>query len=185
VAVFSGGCFWGVQGVFEHVRGVTSAVSGYTGGGASNAYYEAVSRGDTGHAESVRVTYDPAVVTYGRLLQIFFGVVTDPTTLNAQGPDTGTQYRSEIWVADDDQARVARAYLAQLDASHAYGSPIVTMVAPMAAFYPAEGYHQDFLENHPSYPYIVINDRPKVAALERLFPGDFSSVARLSGLAWQ
>jgi peptide-methionine (S)-S-oxide reductase len=183
VAVFSGGCFWGVQGVFEHVRGVKSAVSGYTGGSAANAYYEAVARGDTGHAESVKVTFDPAVVSYGRLLRIFFGVTADPTTSDAQGPDRGSQYRSEIWTADDDQARVATAYLAQLGSSKSFPAPIVTTVAPATSFYPAEGYHQDFLETHPDYPYIVINDRPKVRALERLYPDEYVAAAHLTDAA--
>jgi peptide-methionine (S)-S-oxide reductase len=179
--VLSGGCFWGVQGVFEHVKGVQRAVSGYAGGKADNANYETVSGGDTGHAESVQITYDPKVISYGKILQIFFSVVLDPTMVNAQGPDTGTQYRSEIWTANADQARVAQAYIAQLDAAHVFHAPIATRVDPVSAFYPAEGYHQDFLEYHPDYPYIVYNDMPKVAALKALFPSDYAAKAVLTG----
>jgi len=170
VAVLAGGCFWGVQGVFQHVKGVTSAVSGYAGGDKKTAQYEIVSSGTTGHAESVQVTYDPRQISYGRLLQIFFSVVHDPTELNRQGPDTGTQYRSAIFPANAEQAEVARAYIAQLDQAHAFKKAIVTTIEPDRAFYPAEAYHQDFAEKHPSYPYIVVNDRPKVAALRKKFP---------------
>ncbi|MCQ8277402.1 peptide-methionine (S)-S-oxide reductase MsrA [Acetobacteraceae bacterium KSS8] len=166
----SGGCFWGVQGVFEHVRGVRKAVSGYTGGSAATAQYETVSGGDTGHAESVQITYDPSVVSEATLLRIFFSVALDPTRLNAQGPDTGTQYRSEIWYASPAQAQAARAYIAQLDASHSFGAPIRTRVDPLHGFYPAERYHQDYLILHPDAAYIVYNDLPKVEALRRLFP---------------
>ena len=170
-AVFAGGCFWGVEAVFEHVRGVTKAVSGYSGGGADTAKYDRVSSGDTGHAESVRVTYDPTRVTYGQLLKVFFSVAHDPTELNRQGPDTGTQYRSAIFFANDEQKRVAEAYITQLQAARAFSRPIVTQVAPLKAFYEAEAYHQDYLVRHPTQPYIVINDLPKIANLQRQFPG--------------
>ena len=170
VAVFAGGCFWGVQGVFQHVKGVTSAVSGYAGGDKGSAEYETVSLGATGHAESVQVTYDPRQVSYGQLLQVFFSVAHDPTQLNRQGPDTGTQYRSAIFPTSDEQAIVAKAYIAQLDTAHAFQSAIVTRIEPGRTFYPAEDYHQDFLTRHPSYPYIVINDLHKVDDLKRLFP---------------
>jgi peptide-methionine (S)-S-oxide reductase len=173
VAVFAGGCFWGVQGVFQHVKGVTSAVSGYSGGDKGTAQYETVSTGSTGHAESVRVTFDPRQVSYGRLLQIYFAVAHDPTELNRQGPDSGTQYRSEIFAANDDQAKIARSYIAQLDKTHAFGAPIVTRTETLKAFYPAEGYHQDFLTLNPNYPYIAINDLPKVEALKQLFPASY------------
>ncbi|TKC85974.1 peptide-methionine (S)-S-oxide reductase MsrA [Trinickia terrae] len=169
-AVFSGGCFWGVQGVFEHVAGVKQVAAGYAGGAASTAQYETVSEGDTGHAESVRIVYDPTQITYGRLLQIFFSVAHDPTELNRQGPDTGTQYRSAIFPADAQQKSIATAYIAQLTNAHAFSSPIVTKIEMGKSFYPAEGYHQDFLVNHPDYPYIVINDMPKVAALKSQYP---------------
>jgi peptide-methionine (S)-S-oxide reductase len=170
VAVFAGGCFWGVQGVYQHVKGVTNAVSGYAGGDKGSAEYETVSLGSTGHAESVQVTYDPRQVSYGQLLQVFFSVAHDPTQLNRQGPDTGTQYRSAIFPTTDEQANVAKAYIAQLDQVHAFRSAIVTRIEPGRTFYPAEDYHQDFLTRHPSYPYIVINDLPKVEDLKRLFP---------------
>ncbi|GAA4332505.1 peptide-methionine (S)-S-oxide reductase MsrA [Pigmentiphaga soli] len=169
-AVFAGGCFWGVQGVFQHVRGVQKAVSGYAGGTADTAQYETVSSGRTGHAESVQVTFDPSQVSYGTLLQVFFSVAHDPTQLNRQGPDSGTQYRSALFPANAQQKRVAQAYIAQLEAAHAFGGPIVTRIEDGAAFYPAEAYHQDFLTEHPSYPYIVINDLPKVGNLKRVFP---------------
>ena len=169
VAVFAGGCFWGVQGVFQHVQGVTAAVSGYAGGEGNTASYEAVSTGATGHAESVRVTFDPARISYGQLLQIYFSVAHDPTELNRQGPDSGTQYRSAVFPTSPGQDRVARAYIAQLDAAHSFGAPIVTTVEDNRAFFPAEAYHQDFLALHPGYPYIAINDMPKVADLQRLF----------------
>ena len=180
--VLSGGCFWGVQGVFEHVRGVSRAVSGYAGGAADTAQYETVSTGSTGHAESVRVTYDPRVISLGRVLQIYFSVATDPTQLNRQGPDSGTQYRSEVWTSDAEQARVAQAYIAQLDAAHVFDGKIATRVDPLGGFYPAEAYHQDFLENNPTYPYIAINDMPKVAALRSLFPAFYVEKPVLSGL---
>jgi peptide-methionine (S)-S-oxide reductase len=169
-AVFAGGCFWGVQGVFEHVKGVTQAVSGYAGGTVKNPDYELVSSGSTGHAESVRVTFDPKQISYGQLLRIFFTVALDPTEVNRQGPDWGTQYRSELFVNGPEQEQVARAYIAQLTAAHVYQAPIATRVDPAGAFYPAEGYHQDYLVNHPYAPYIAINDMPKVDRLQRLFP---------------
>jgi peptide-methionine (S)-S-oxide reductase len=168
--VLAGGCFWGVQGVFQHVKGVTNAVSGYTGGEKKTAEYEVVSTGRTGHAESVQVTYDPRQISYGRLLQIFFSVVHDPTELNRQGPDTGTQYRSAIFPTTAEQAEIAKAYIAQLDQIHAFKKPIVTKIEPDRAFYPAENYHQDFLTRNPSYPYIAINDLPKIEDLKRLSP---------------
>ena len=169
-AVFAGGCFWGVQGVFQHVKGVKNAVSGYAGGAASTAQYERVSGGDTGHAESVEVTFDPSQVSYGTLLQIYFSVAHNPTELNRQGPDTGTQYRSAIFTKSGEQQRVAQAYIAQLDAARAFDKPIVTKLESFNGFYPAEEEHQDFLTEHPTYPYIVINDLPKVAQLKQLYP---------------
>ncbi|WP_426285287.1 peptide-methionine (S)-S-oxide reductase MsrA [Luteibacter sp. E-22] len=169
-AVFAGGCFWGVEGVFQHVRGVKSVRAGYAGGDAAHANYDDVSDGDTGHAESVRVVYDPAQVTYGQLLQVFFSVAQDPTLLNRQGPDVGTQYRSAVFYATPEQKKVAEAYVAQLTASHAFPAPIVTEVTPLKAFYPAEDYHQDYMRLNPDAMYIVVNDRPKVLALQRLYP---------------
>ncbi|MGH8600421.1 MAG: peptide-methionine (S)-S-oxide reductase MsrA [Burkholderiales bacterium] len=169
-AIFAGGCFWGVQGVFQHVKGVISAVSGYTGGAADTAHYRIVSGGDTGHAESVKVVFDPAQVSYGTLLRIFFSVVQDPTELNRQGPDTGTQYRSAIFPTSPAQRRVAQAYIAQLTDAQVFKQPIVTRVEQDTGFYPAEAHHQNFLAEHPMYPYIVINDLPKIANLKRLFP---------------
>ena len=180
-AVLSGGCFWGVQGVFEHVRGVQRVLAGYSGGKAATADYETVSTGMTGHAESVQITYDPKQISYGKILQIFFSVALDPTMKDAQGPDSGTQYRSEVFAANADQTRVARAYIAQLDGAHAYPAPIATRVDALTGFYPAEAYHQDFLETHPDYPYIVFNDMPKVAALKALFPGDYMARAVTGG----
>jgi peptide-methionine (S)-S-oxide reductase len=173
-AVFAGGCFWGVQGVFEHVRGVRKAVSGYAGGDRTQASYEIVSSGTTGHAESVQVTFDPAEVSYGELLQVFFSVAHDPTQLDRQGPDTGTQYRSEIFYGDAGQKKVADAYIAQLDKTKAYPRPIVTRVESLKGFYAAEGYHQDFLINHPTHGYIVNNDLPKIANLKKIFPAQYS-----------
>lgn len=170
VAVLAGGCFWGVEGVFERLKGVTDVVSGFAGGDKSTAHYERVSEGDTGHAESVKITYDPTQITYGRLLMIYFSVVHDPTQLNRQGPDTGTQYRSAIFYTNDDQKRVAEAYIHQLDAAHIYPRPIVTEVVPFKGFYAAERYHQHFLDNNPNNPYIVHNDIPKVLALKKYFP---------------
>ncbi len=170
VAVVAGGCFWGVQGVFQHVNGVVRAVSGYDGGDKATAHYEMTSRGDTGHAESVRITYDPAKITYGRLLQIYFSVAHDPTELNRQGPDEGTQYRSAIFPENEEQAKIAKAYIEQLDKAHVFGAPIVTRIEPGHVFYPAEDYHQDFLTLNPTYPYIVYNDLPKLENLKKLFP---------------
>ena len=172
-AVLSGGCFWGVQGVFQHTKGVVSAVSGYAGGSKANAHYELVSTGTTGHAESVEIKYDPKQVSYGKLLQIFFSVVHDPTELNRQGPDTGTQYRSAIFTTSDAQKKVAEAYIAQLDAAKVYPGPIVTKVGALHGFYPAESYHQDYLTLHPHQPYIAYNDLPKVENLKRLFAANY------------
>ncbi|WP_458717960.1 peptide-methionine (S)-S-oxide reductase MsrA [Pseudomonas gregormendelii] len=168
-AVFAGGCFWGVQGVFQHVKGVKKAESGYAGGSADTARYERVSDGDTGHAEAVEVTFDPTQVSYGTLLQIYFSVAHNPTELNRQGPDSGTQYRSAIFIRSGEQQKVAQAYIAQLDAAHSFSKPIVTKLESYNGFYPAEDEHQDFLTEHPTYPYIVINDLPKVAQLKQLF----------------
>ncbi len=173
--VFSGGCFWGVQGVFEHVKGVRSAVSGYAGGAAATAHYEMVSTGTTGHAESVKITFDPRVISFGQLLQIFFSVATDPTQLNQQFPDNGPQYRSEVFFTTPAQAAEARSYIAQLDRDHAFQRPIVTRVDPLVGFYPAEGYHQDYLVRHPDWPYIATYDLPKVEALKTLFPKRFKA----------
>ena len=169
-AVLAGGCFWGTQGVFEHVKGVRKVVAGYAGGDRSTAQYGTVSTGTTGDAESIQITYDPAIVSYADLLQIFFSVAHDPTELNRQGPDSGTQYRSEIFFADETQQKTALAYIAQLNQAHVFGRPIATRVDPLTGFYPAESYHQDFLVRNPSYSYIVINDLPKVANLKREFP---------------
>lgn len=181
VAVFAGGCFWGVQGVFQRVKGVTNAVSGYAGGAANTATYDQTTRGDTGHAETVEITYDPAVVTFGKLLQIFFSVAHNPTQLNFQGPDRGTQYRSTIFSVNGEQAEVAKAYIAQLDAANLFSGPIVTTLEPFEAFYPAEQYHQDFLTLNPTWPYIVRNDLPKVAALAALFPDVYRAEPVLVG----
>jgi peptide-methionine (S)-S-oxide reductase len=170
VAVFAGGCFWGVEAVFEHVKGVKDAVSGYAGGKSSSAQYETVSTGDTGHAESVKVTYDPTKVSYGQLLKVFFSVAHDPTQLNRQSPDVGPQYRSEIFTTSADQARIAKAYIAQLTAAKVFAAPIVTKVEPLPAFYPAEAHHQDYLRLHPNEPYIVFNDAPKLVHLKQMFP---------------
>lgn len=169
-AVFAGGCFWGVEAVFEHVKGVTQVVSGYSGGSADTAKYDEVSSGSTGHAESVRISYDPSRISYGQLLQVFFSVAHDPTELNRQGPDTGTQYRSAVFFGNDEQKRVAESYIAQLQGIRAFSRPIVTQVTPLKAFYEAEVYHQDYLVRHPNQPYIVINDLPKIANLQRQFP---------------
>jgi peptide-methionine (S)-S-oxide reductase len=169
-AVFAGGCFWGIQAVFKHVKGVIDAKSGYSGGSAATAHYEMVSGGDTGHAESVRVRFDPTQVSYGQLLKVFFSVAHDPTELNRQGPDTGTQYRSVVFYADEDQKRIALAYIDQLNQSKVFSNPIVTQVVPLKAFYEAEGYHQGYAERHPNEPYIAINDLPKVENLRRQFP---------------
>jgi peptide-methionine (S)-S-oxide reductase len=173
-AVLSGGCFWGVQGVYEHVKGVQKVVSGYAGGDRSTAQYESVGTGTTGHAESVQITFDPAKVTYGELLQIFFSVAHDPTQLNRQGPDTGTQYRSAIVYNDDTQKNIANAYIAQLSQAGTFHRAIVTKVDRLKGFYPAEGYHQDYLALNPSNPYIAYNDLPKIENLKRLFPDYYS-----------
>ena len=170
-AVFAGGCFWGIEAVFEHVKGVISSTSGYSGGDAKTADYETVSSGTSGHAESVQVIYDPSQVTYAQLLQVFFSVAHDPTELNHQGPDWGTQYRSAIFYANATQEKEAKAYIAQLTKAKAYPTPIVTQVVPLVTFYAAEGYHQDYLDKHPTQPYIVMNDIPKVEALKSLYPG--------------
>lgn len=174
-AVFAGGCFWGVQGVFQHVKGVKSAVSGYAGGSKMTAFYPIVSSGTTGHAESVDVTYDPSQVSYGKLLQIYFSVVADPTQLNAQGPDEGTQYRSDLFTTTPEQARTAKAYISQLQKAHVFGAPIVTKVSSFKGFYPAEGYHQNYLTNHPTEPYIARNDMPKVEGLKKMFPSEYQA----------
>lgn len=168
--VFAGGCFWGVQGVYEHVKGVKSAVSGYSGGAKETAEYEAVSAGTTGHAESVEVTFDPAVVSYQQLLYIFFSVVHDPTELNFQGPDHGTQYRSAIFYTDEDQKKTALTLIDAINKSKAFSKPLVTQVVPLQAFYPAEDYHQDYMRRNPNDDYIVYNDKPKVEALKAKFP---------------
>ena len=173
-AIFAGGCFWGVQGVFQHVKGVSKAVSGYTGGAKDTAVYETVGSGRTGHAESVEITYDPSVVTYGQLLQVYFSVAHNPTQLNYQGPDSGTQYRSTIFAENDAQKKIAQGYIAQLDQARVFPKPIVTTLETGKTFYPAEDYHQDFLTLNPTYPYIVYNDLPKVANLKQLFPKLYS-----------
>jgi peptide-methionine (S)-S-oxide reductase len=174
-AVFAGGCFWGVEAVFRHVKGVSQAVSGYAGGTGTTAKYDIVSTGVTGHAESVEVTYDPAQVSYGELLRIFFSVAHDPTQLNRQGPDYGTQYRSAIFYANDEQKRVAQAYIEQLGKAKVYPRPIVTQVVPLPEFYPAEGYHQNYLALHPNQPYIVMHDMPKLAQLKEQFPDRYAA----------
>ena len=171
--VLAGGCFWGVQAVYEHTKGVTQAVSGYAGGQKDTAHYQMVSTGRTGHAESVSVTFDPRQISYGKILQIYFSVAHNPTELDYQGPDEGTQYRSAIFYANDEQKRVAEAYIAQLGQAHAFSEPIVTKLEPLSGFYPAEDYHQDFAVTHPSYPYIVFNDLPKVENLKRLFADSY------------
>jgi peptide-methionine (S)-S-oxide reductase len=169
-AVISGGCFWGVQGVFEHVRGVQRVVAGYAGGEQATAQYETVSSGDTGHAESVKITFDPAIISYGQILQIAFSVVHDPTQLNRQGPDVGTQYRSAIFYEDNSQKNIAQSYIAQLDRAHAFPRPIVTRVDALRGFYPAEDYHQDYLVHNPTQPYIAIYDLPKIENFRNTFP---------------
>lgn len=170
VAVFAGGCFWGLEAVFEHVKGVKDVVSGYSGGSAMTAHYQVVGTGQTGHAESVRVVYDPKLISYGQLLKVYFSVAHDPTQLNRQAPDVGTQYRSEVFAASAEQQKLANAYIAQLTASKAFDAPIVTKVEPLKAFYPAEAYHQDYLSLHPNEPYIVYNDAPKLVHLKQLYP---------------
>jgi peptide-methionine (S)-S-oxide reductase len=169
-AVLAGGCFWGIQAVFQHVRGVITATSGYSGGNAKTADYEIVSTGETGHAESVQVVYDPSQITYGELLRVFFSVAHDPTQLNRQGPDEGTQYRSVIFYANEEQKRIAEGYIGQLDQAKVFSHRIVTQVVPLQAFYPAEAYHQNYAALHPNQPYIVFNDAPKVEHLRQAFP---------------
>jgi peptide-methionine (S)-S-oxide reductase len=180
-AVFAGGCFWGVQGVYQHVKGVTKAVSGYAGGAKKTASYDDVSGGETGHAESVQVTFDPREVSYGTLLQVFFSVAHDPTQRNRQGPDVGTQYRSAIFPANAEQARVAKAYIAQLDQARVFEAPIATTIEMDRPFFAAEDYHQDYLTRHPSQPYIVYNDLPKIAELQRLHPALYRASPVLVG----
>ncbi len=177
-AVLSGGCFWGVQAVFQHVKGVISATSGYTGGSAKTADYEIVSTGETGHAESVEIVYDPSLITYGDLLRIFFSVAHDPTELNRQGPDDGTQYRSVIWYSNDEQKKIADSYIGQLDQQKVFPHRIVTQVVPLNAFYPAEAYHQNYATLHPDNPYIVFNDAPKVTHLKQEFPDRYTKSAQ-------
>jgi peptide-methionine (S)-S-oxide reductase len=181
--VLAGGCFWGVQGVFQHTAGVVSAVSGYSGGDKSTANYNTVSTGTTGHAESVQIKYDPQKISYGKLLQIYFSVVQDPTELNRQGPDSGTQYRSEIFTTSNEQKKVADAYIAQLNAAKVYPKQIVTKVASLEGFYPAESYHQDYLTLHPNQPYIAYNDIPKVENLKKLFAQNYIEKPTLVGNA--
>jgi peptide-methionine (S)-S-oxide reductase len=175
IAVLSGGCFWGVDGVFKHVKGVSGVTSGYAGGAADTAQYETVSTGTTGHAESVEINYDPSKISYSQLLKIFFFVAHDPTELNRQGPDQGTQYRSVIFYANDHQERIAENYIKQLTQDKAFRDPIVTEVVPLRGFYPAEGYHQNFLERNPENPYIVFNDLPKLAQLRKQFPNLYTA----------
>ena len=170
VAVLAGGCFWGVDAVFKHVKGVSSVVSGYSGGGAGTAHYPVVSTGTTGHAESVKITYDPSQISYSELLRVFFSVAHDPTQLNRQGPDVGSQYRSAIFYASDAQKEIAQGYIAQLSQARVFSGPIVTQVVPFERFYAAEDYHQNYLANHPYQPYIVFNDMPKVKRLQQQFP---------------
>jgi peptide-methionine (S)-S-oxide reductase len=172
-AVVAGGCFWGVQGVFQHTKGVVNAVSGYAGGSQMTATYEQVSTGTTGHAESVQIKFDPKKISYGKILQIYFSVAHDPTQLNRQGPDSGTQYRSAIFTTSEDQKRVADAYIAQLNAAKVYGRPIVTKVSALQGFFPAEAYHQDYLTLHPNQPYIAYNDLPKIDNLKKLFAANY------------
>ena len=180
--VLAGGCFWGVQGVFQHTKGVLNAVSGYSGGAAETATYELTTRGNTGHAETVEITYDPQIVSFGDLLHIYFSVAHNPTQLNYQGPDRGTQYRSTIFPANEEQARIAKAYIDQLDATGLFEGPIVTTLEPLEAFYPAEQYHQDFLTLNPNWPYIVVHDLPKIAALKAIFPDAYREEPVLVGM---
>lgn len=170
VAVLAGGCFWGVQGVYQHVKGVANAVSGYAGGAKQTAVYQIIGSGMTGHAEAVQITFDPRQISYAELLQIYFSVAHDPTQLNRQGPDTGTQYRSAVFPVNEEQARIARAYIAQLNQARVFNAAIVTKIEPGRTFYPAENYHQDFLKRNPNHPYIVINDLPKIDNLKKIFP---------------
>lgn len=169
-AVLAGGCFWGVEAVFESLKGVSDVVSGYAGGSKSTAIYDVVSTGRTGHAESVQITFDPSQITYGQLLKVYFAVAHDPTELNRQGPDTGTQYRSSIFYTNEEQKRVAEAYIQQLTAAKIFHKPIVTKIVPLQAFYPAEEYHQNFIARNPKYPYVVYNDLPKLKNLKEQFP---------------
>jgi peptide-methionine (S)-S-oxide reductase len=180
-AVLAGGCFWGVQAVFQHVKGVKQVLSGYAGGASSTAQYETVSSGRTGHAESVRITFDPHQISYGRILQIYFSVAHDPTQLNRQGPDSGTQYRSDVFVMNDSQRRVAQGYVAQLDHAGVFHHPIVTRIDTFNGFYPAEDYHQDFATLHPDHPYIAFNDLPKVENLKRIYPDLYQTTPVLVG----
>jgi peptide-methionine (S)-S-oxide reductase len=174
-AVFAGGCFWGVEAVFEHVKGVSDVVSGFSGGESATAHYEAVSSGETGHAEAVKITYDPTQISYGQLLNIYFAVAHDPTQVNRQGPDSGTQYRSAIFFTDVDQQRVAQAYIDQLNQSKVFSQPIATQIVPLKDFYAAEAYHQDFIAHNPNYPYVVINDLPKITQLRQQFSNLYKS----------
>ncbi len=180
-AVLSGGCFWGMQGVFEHVKGIVQVLAGYSGGAKDTAHYDMVSTGTTGHAESVKIMFDPRQISYGEILRVYFSVAHDPTELDRQGPDTGTQYRSNIFAADETQKRIALAYIRQLEAAHVFGAPIVTRVDSLVAFYPAEGYHQDYLIHHPDQPYIVYNDLPKIANLKRLYAGLYRAAPVMVG----
>lgn len=180
-AVLAGGCFWGLQGMFEHVNGVTKVVAGYSGGTKETAHYEMVGTERTGHAESVEITFDPKRISYGQLLRLYFSVAHDPTELNRQGPDSGPSYRSEIFFASPTQERIARAYVEQLDKAKVFSSPIVTRIEPLKGFFPAEGYHQDFLVHNPNYPYIVVNDLPKIAALKRVYPDLYRETPVLLG----
>ncbi|MGH6818766.1 MAG: peptide-methionine (S)-S-oxide reductase MsrA [Methylovirgula sp.] len=182
-AVLAGGCFWGVQAVFQHVKGVSEALSGYSGGGRATAHYQLVGTGETGHAESVRIRFDPRVISYGKILQLYFSVATDPTELNRQGPDVGSQYRSEIFVANDAQRRVAEAYVAQLNKSGVFSRPVVTRIDSLKGFYPAEGYHQNFAALHPDNGYIAYNDLPKLEALRRLYPDLYRKKPTLVNIA--
>jgi peptide-methionine (S)-S-oxide reductase len=179
-AVLAGGCFWGVQGVFQHTKGVKQVLAGYSGGEKARARYEQVGTGQTGHAESVQIIYDPREISYGEILRIYFSVAHDPTQLNRQGPDSGSQYRSAIFYADATQQRIAQAYVAQLEQAHLFTQPIVTRIDPLKGFYPAEAYHQDFLVRHPDHPYVFVNDLPKIENLKRLFPQDYRQQPVLS-----
>jgi peptide-methionine (S)-S-oxide reductase len=185
VAVVSGGCFWGMQGLFEHVKGVREVVAGYSGGSAASAQYEMVSSGTTGHAESVKITFYPAAISYGGILRIFLSVAHDPTELNRQGPDSGSQYRSEIFFANPAQEKIAKAYVAQLRAAHVFSQPIVTRVDRLEEFHAAEGYHQDYLLHNPDSPYIVVNDLPKIANLKRLYPELYRDAPVRLASAWR
>jgi len=179
-AVLAGGCFWGMQGVFQHTKGVTQVLSGYSGGEKARASYEQVGTGQTGHAESVQIVFDPHEISYGEILRIYFSVAHDPTQLNRQGPDVGSQYRSAIFYANPSQQHIAQAYVAQLERAHVFPQPIVTRIDPLKAFYPAESYHQDFLIRHPDHPYIFVNDLPKIANLKRMLPQDYREQPAMS-----